>query len=120
MVIVAMSLVGNFKINRMFYSRLGGRRDFEAVFTDEIIFYRALTFATCVYIIIGMVPTIIASIFGIVYVRYGYQLHMFCLEMVFIETVLLVLMSVEMYKVRKYFLTRNFFKVSKKQMGAGK
>ena len=56
----------------MFYSRLGGKRDFEAVFTDEIIFYRALTFATCVYIITGMVPTIIAGIFGIVYVRYGY------------------------------------------------
>lgn len=98
----------------MFYSRLGGKRDFEAVFTDEIIFYRALTFATCVYIITGMVPTIIAGIFGIVYVRYGYQLQMFCIEMVIIEFVLLILMSIEMYKVRKYFLTKNFFKVSKK------
>lgn len=45
---------------------------------------------------------------------------MFCIEMVLIETVLLILMSIEMYKVRKYFLTKNFFKVSKKQMGSGK
>lgn len=118
--IVGLGLLGNFKFQRMFYSRLGGKRDFEAVFTDEIIFYRALTFATCVYIITGMVPTIISGIFGIVYVRYGYQLQMFCIEMVMIEFVLLVLMSIEMYKVRKYFLTKNFFKVSKKQMGSGK
>ena len=104
----------------MFYSRLGGKRDFEAVFTDEIIFYRALTFASCVYILTGSVPIIIASIFGIIYVRYGYQLQMFCIEMVVIEIVLLILMSIEMYKVRKYFLTKNFIKVSQKQMGSGK
>ena len=45
---------------------------------------------------------------------------MFCIEMVIIETILLILMSIEMYKVRKYFLTKNFLKVSKKQMGSGK
>jgi hypothetical protein len=67
-----------------------------------------------------MVPTIIAGIFGIIYVRYGYQLQMFCIEMVIIEVVLLILMCIELYKVRKYFLTKNFFKVSKKHMGPGK
>lgn len=62
----------NFKVYRMFYSRFWDRKDFNAVFTDELIFYRTLVFTTCFFIVTGSVPIIIACIFGLSYISFGY------------------------------------------------
>jgi hypothetical protein len=70
--ITIFGFVVNFKIHRMFYSRFWGKRGFEAVFSDEIVFYRSVMFSSCVYIITCIVPIIIATVFVIMYVPYGY------------------------------------------------
>ena len=74
LVITILGFVINFKIHRMFYSRFWGRRDFEAVFSDEIVFYRSVMFSSSVYIITCILPIIIATIFVLIYVPFGYQL----------------------------------------------
>ena len=101
----------NFKIHRMFYSRFWGKRDFEAVFSDEIMFYRSIMFSSCVYIICCIVPITIAGIFVVYYVPYGYQLNMFGTEMIIIELITLVLLLIELYKIRKHFLIKAYYKV---------
>ena len=40
--------------------------------------------------------------------------------MFLIELALLILISIEMYKVRKYFLSKDFYKISDKQMRSAK
>lgn len=51
-----------------------------------------------------MIPIIVASIIGFVYIEFGYQAQMTCAEMFIIEFVLLGLMIYEKIKMKKYAL----------------
>lgn len=104
--IVSLGFLANFKIFRMFYSRFQGRKEFDAVFTDELILYRTITFTSVVYILTVSLPILVASIFGLVYIQFGYQLHMFCVEMTVIEVAIFIIMSIELHKIRKHILER--------------
>ena len=118
-VITILGFVMNFKIHRMFYSRFWGKRDFEAVFSDEIVFYRSVIFSSSIYIITCILPTIISTIFVLIYVPYGYQLQMFGFEMFVIEVVILILLLIELYKIRKHFFIKAYYKVKQEEMGEG-
>lgn len=117
---MCLGFVINFKIHRMFYSRFWGKRDFEAVFNDEIMFYRSVMFSSLVYIICCIVPILISSVFVIIYVPFGYQLQMFGLEMFIIEVMILILLLIELYKIRKHFLIKAYYKVRSEDMGEAK
>lgn len=109
--IVFLGVFGNFKFFRMFYSRYQNKKEFKAAFSDEILFYRAVMFTSTFYILTGVLPTIVASIFGLVYMPLGYQVAMFCLELLIIETTLLVLMSLELYKIRTHIIQPSYYKM---------
>ena len=70
--VLILGLFVNFKIFRMFYSRLQDKKNFNAIFKDKIIFYRSIMFTSVFYLIVGTLPIIVASCFGLVYVRFGY------------------------------------------------
>jgi len=109
--IVSMGFFTNFKIFRMFYSRFQNRKEFDSVFADEMILYRTTMFTSVVYILTVSLPILVASIFGIFYIQFGYQLHMFCIEMALIEVAMAIIMSIELYKIRKHILERRQFRV---------
>ena len=57
-------------------------------------------------------PVLVAAVFGIVYVQIGYQLQMFCLEVVLIEVFLFITMSIELHKIRKDLRNKKQYKIS--------
>ena len=73
-------------------------------------------FASVVYILTVSLPILVASIFGMVYIQFGYQLHMFCLEMILIEVTIIIMMSVELYKIRKHMKKQRQFRFKPDQM----
>jgi hypothetical protein len=116
MAIVVASLFGNFKLYRLFYSRFRHKKQFSAVFQDDEVFYRSIIFTSILFILTGCLPILVASIFSLFYINFGYQLHMFCLELIFVEGALILLMSIELYKLRKYILQKSYLQVSAKEM----
>ena len=104
-IIVSMGFLTNFKTFRLLYSRFQNRDEFNAIFADELILYRTTMFASVVYILSVSLPILVASMFWMVYIEFCYQLHMFCLEMIFIEVAIIIMMSVELFKIRKHIKT---------------
>lgn len=113
--VVSIGSLCNFKFFRMFYSRYHDLKNYNAPFQDEQTYYRTLVFTSAFFVITGTVPIIVASCFGLWYIRFGYQLQMFCIEMLIIEILLLVLQSVELFKIRKYYLGKSIYKIRPKQ-----
>jgi len=68
-------------------------------------------FTSVFYILTGVLPTIVASLFGFVYIKPGYQVHMLCIEMLVIEIALLILMIIELYKIRKHIIVPSYYKI---------
>ena len=102
---------------RLLYSRFHARKEFDAVFTDELVLYRTIMFSSVFYILFVSLPVLVASIFGLLHIQWGYQLQMFCLEMGLIESIILVLMSIELYKIRKHILTsKRLYKIRPREM----
>jgi hypothetical protein len=115
--IVSAGLCLNFKVFRLLYSRFQDRKQFNAVFTDELLLYRTIMFSSVFYILFVCLPILVAGIFGLIHIQFGYQLQMFCLEMTIIETVILVIMSIELYKIRKHIQSSmRLYKVNPKEM----
>lgn len=102
----------NFKMYRLLYCRLFGRDEFNAPFTDESMFYRPFNLTSLFAIITVTLPLIVASIIGLIYVRWGYQLYITCIEMLVIEFLLVVLQITE-YCQQK-FANKTYYKVTKK------
>jgi hypothetical protein len=115
--VVSAGLCLNFKVFRLLYSRFQDRKQFNAVFTDELLLYRTIMFSSVFYILFVCLPILVACIFGLIHIQFGYQLQMFCLEMTIIETVILVIMSIELYKIRKHIQSSmRLYKVNPKEM----
>lgn len=51
-----------------------------------------------------MLPTLVACIVGFVYIQWGYQANMVCVELFIIEVIMLVLMVYEKLKLKSYAL----------------
>jgi len=115
--IVCASFFFNFKVYRAFYTRFGDRKDLNAVFQDQSIFYRSVIFGSALYLLTGTLPIVVASCFGIWYIPFGYQVQMFCLEMIVIEALLLLCMGLELFKISKHILSKQYQKVRSDKLG---
>ena len=87
----------NFAVYRMLSSRYRNLKEFNAVFADEPAFYRSLILSSFVHMLTVSVPIMVAGSYGIWYLEIGYQLHMFCFEIVIIEFFLLMFMTIELF-----------------------
>ena len=64
-----LGLVLNFKIFRLFYSRLHDSAKFNAIFEEDETFYRVTIFASLFSILFVSLPIVVASIFGFIYIE---------------------------------------------------
>jgi hypothetical protein len=112
--VVSCSFFLNFKIYRAFYSKFKDRKDLNAVFQDQSVFYRSVIFGSALYLLVGTLPIVVASCFGIWYIPFGYQVQMFCLEMIVIEALLLLCMGLELFKISKYILSPQYQKLGER------
>lgn len=90
----ALGLV-NFKMYRLLYCRLFGHSWFDAPFTEPSYFYRPFNLTSLFAIVTVTLPAIVASAIGLLYVRFGYQLYITCVEMLIIQGLLIVLQVTE-------------------------
>ena len=77
-----------------------GLDHFNATFEDKNSFFKPFTFISIFYIITTVLPLLVANIFGLVFIEWGYQITMTCLEMTIIEVVLLGLIIYEKIMLR--------------------
>lgn len=61
-----------------------GRNEFNAPFTESNLFYRPLNLTSLFVLITVSLPLIVSSIIGLIYVSWGYQLYITCIEMLII------------------------------------
>jgi hypothetical protein len=85
----------NFKIFRLLYSFLLGRNQFNAPFNEPSLFLRPFNLTSLFAIVTVALPTIVSSGIGLIYVRWGYQLYITCLETILIEVILVTLQVIE-------------------------
>lgn len=85
----------NFKMYRLLYCRLFARKYFDAPFTEPNVFYRPFNLTSLFAIVTVTLPAIVASAIGLIYVRFGYQLYITCIELLVIEFLLIVLQVTE-------------------------
>ena len=69
-------------------------------------------FTGAIYTLTVSLPILVAAFFGIVYIKIGYQLQMFCVEMVVIEVSMFIIMSIELLKIRKHMVKKKEYKIS--------
>lgn len=68
-----------------------------------------------------MLPLIVADICGIVFIEYGYQLTMTCIEMTIIELTLLILIIFEKIQLKRSLLNeQKIYKVDPKLLDSQK
>jgi hypothetical protein len=90
----------NFKIFRLLYGHLFGRDHFNAAFDDPQSFFKPFTLATVFSLVTSVVPLLVGNICGLIFIEFGYQLSINCIEMTVIELLLLLLMIYEKIKLR--------------------
>ena len=76
--------VFNFKMFRLLYCRMFGRNEFNAPFTESNLFYRPFNLTSLFVLVTVSLPLIVSSIIGLIYVSWGYQLYITCIEMLII------------------------------------
>ena len=116
--IVTTGFFLNFKVYRMFYSRFMDKKEYNAVFKEPGVFYKFVFFSSAFYVLTGTVPIVVASCFGLWYIKFGYQVQMFCIEMIIIELALVILMSFELHKISKHILGKQYAKVRPSEIGS--
>ena len=80
-----LGLVFNFNAFRLFYARISDQKRFHAVFADDEIFYTVTIFMSAFSVLFVTLPTIIAAVFGLVYIEYWYTVKIICVECIIIE-----------------------------------
>jgi hypothetical protein len=75
----------------MLYCKFFGKEYFNAPFTEPTLFYRPFNLTSLFAIVTVSLPIIVSSIIGLIYVRWGYQLYITCIELLLIEITLLAL-----------------------------
>lgn len=71
--ILALGGLVNFKLFRLIYGRLFARPHFHAAFDDPTAFFRPFTLISVFSLVTTMLPVLVASIAGLVFIDYGYQ-----------------------------------------------
>jgi ABC-type sugar transport system permease subunit len=71
-IIVSFGLLANFRIYRLFFSKWGNRKEFDAVMSDESIFLKSVVFTGVFYFLSGSLPIIVGCIFGVIHIKFGY------------------------------------------------
>ena len=70
--IEAFGLIFSFKIYRLLYSKFCGAKRFNAPFADEYKFYTPLNLASFLSLLVVMLLCMVACVFGIYYIAFGY------------------------------------------------
>ena len=109
--IIAFGSLVNFKMFRLSYGRFLAKDYFNAVFEDPEIFFKPFTFISVFSILTTMMPLLVANIIGLVFIDFGYQVQMSCIELTIIEIVLLALMIYEKIKLKKMMSLSNPIRV---------
>jgi ABC-type sugar transport system permease subunit len=94
----------NFKFFRMLYGRFFGKDNFNAPFEDPDSFFKPFTFISVFSLISTMLPLLVGNIIGLVFIEYGYQVFINCLEMTIIEVVILALSIYEYILLKKHLI----------------
>ncbi len=81
----------NFKVYRLIYGKLFGKDRFNAAFDDPQVFFKPFTLISVFAIITSVLPILVGNICGLIFIEYGYQLQMNCIELSVIEVALVIL-----------------------------
>ena len=85
----------NFKLMRGLYCSWLGFEQFSPSFDDPQVFFRPFTLISTFSILTTMVPLLVGCLCGIIFMDFGYQFTMTCIEITIIEVLLLVLIITE-------------------------
>jgi len=91
----------NFKFFRMVYGGLFGLDHFNAPFNDSESFYKPFTFISIFSIVTTTLPLLVASIVGLAFIEFGYQIYITGIEMLIIEVLLLGLIIYEFRSLKE-------------------
>ena len=115
--ISAFGLIFSFKIYRLLYSEFCGAKRFNAPFRDDYKFFTPLNLASFINLLVVKLVCMVACIFGIYYVTWGYQLMMECFEFLIIEVIMLALSIIEYCQMRSTLMAKEAaWKVDSKQV----
>lgn len=88
---------------------------------SPIIFYAPFNLSSLLNLILVKLVVLFACFFGIYYVKWGYQLLIECLELLFIEILILILCVVEYFQMRQTLLKqKQYSKIDPRKVDAGK
>jgi hypothetical protein len=84
----------------MIYGKFFGFDYFKAPFDDANVFFKPFTFISVFNIITTTLPLLVGNIIGLVFIEWGYQITMTCLEMMILEIVIFGLIIYEKITVK--------------------
>ena len=114
-------LIFNFKMYRLLQSKFCGAKRFDAPFADDYKFYTPLNLASFINLFLPELISIVACIFGMYYVAWGYQLLIECFEFLIIEVIMLLLCIIEYCQKRHTLMKKKAaWKVQPKQIQQAK
>ena len=99
----AISIVAaifSFKVYRILYSKFCGSERFNAPFENAYKFYTPLNLASFLNLLLVMLPSLVACVFTLYYVPWGYQLTVEAAEFVIIEIAMITLYIIEYCDMR--------------------
>lgn len=108
-----LGFIFSFKIYRLLYSKFYGAKRFNAPWDNAYKFYTPLNLASLINLLLVKLICMVACIFGIYYITWGYQLLIECFEFLVIQVVMLLL------SVTEYCQLRNSLMVKKKAAWKG-
>lgn len=105
----------NFKVFRVIYGRFFNLDNFNAPFDEPQQFFKPFTFISVFSLVTTMLPILVANIVGLVFIDFGYQVQMCCIELTIIELVMLALMIYENIKLKKKLIKQQqYYKIEPK------
>ena len=104
-VVPFLALAFNFKLFRLFYSRLFGLDHFVAPFEQPEHFYRTLVFVSILHLIFSVIPLVISDIIAFAFIEWGYQLLITCIESFMLSTALIILTIIELFRLKRLLVT---------------
>ena len=104
--ITAFGFIFSFKVYRLLYSKFFGATRFDAPFDDSYKFFTPLNIASFMKLLLVKIVCMAACIFGIIYIDWGYQALIECIEFLIIEVIMLCLYVTEYFQMRSTLLNQ--------------
>lgn len=95
--ITVIGTIINFKMYRLFFSRLFGREEFNAPMESQMNFYSPFNLASLLNLLLVKLVLVFACVFTCYYISWGYQLLIEAIELLAIEVVMLLLCVIEYF-----------------------